>query len=133
MKPHPRIRKTVKWGGLLATIVLVPVWMASLLCWTQWGSARGDRVYLGSGCVYATYVLYSSLTYPDGWRFGRTREPMLWRPIWGRETSYSVAGLVVERAYLRVPLWALLLLSVIASGLAWRLDALARRRADRTR
>ena len=26
MKPHPRIRKTLKWGGALGTALLVAVW-----------------------------------------------------------------------------------------------------------
>ena len=30
MKPHPRIRKTVKWGGAAVTVLLGVVWIASL-------------------------------------------------------------------------------------------------------
>ena len=29
MKPHPRIRKTIKWGGAVVTVLLVVVWIAS--------------------------------------------------------------------------------------------------------
>ena len=34
MKPHPRIRKTIKWGGAAVTVLLVVVWIGS-----GWGSA----------------------------------------------------------------------------------------------
>ena len=29
MKPHPRIRKTIKWGGAAVTVLLVVVWVGS--------------------------------------------------------------------------------------------------------
>ena len=30
MKPHPRIRKTIKWGGAVVTVLLVGVWVDSI-------------------------------------------------------------------------------------------------------
>ena len=30
MKPHPRVRKTIKWGGAVVTVLLLLVWFGSL-------------------------------------------------------------------------------------------------------
>ena len=29
MKPHPRVRKTIKWGGAVVTVVLLVVWIGT--------------------------------------------------------------------------------------------------------
>jgi hypothetical protein len=44
VKPHPRIRKTVKWGGAVASVLLVAVWIGS--GWWRVGYAG-----TGGGCV----------------------------------------------------------------------------------
>jgi hypothetical protein len=31
VKPHPRIRKTIKWGGAAVTVLLAVVWIGSAL------------------------------------------------------------------------------------------------------
>src|SRR4051812_37657088 len=38
MKPHPRIRKTIKWGGAVLTVLLVALWIGS--GWWSWYSPR---------------------------------------------------------------------------------------------
>lgn len=53
MKPHPRIRKAVKWGGAAVTVLLVVVWIGS-----GWWEVRCDsrkyRASLSGGTVYAS-------------------------------------------------------------------------------
>ena len=39
MKPHPKIRKTIKWGGAVVTVLLVVVWIGS----GWWGAEYTTR------------------------------------------------------------------------------------------
>ncbi len=41
MKPHPRIRKTIKWGGAVVTVLLVVVWVGSGWWSPQWKTTSG--------------------------------------------------------------------------------------------
>ena len=43
MKPHPRIRKTIKWGGAAATVLLVVVWIGSGWVVLGWGHSPRNR------------------------------------------------------------------------------------------
>ncbi len=68
MKPHPRIRKTIKWGGAVVTVLLVVVWGGSgwwdvVWFWSQGRSVAGPaspaaeivQITLGAGCVYVQH------------------------------------------------------------------------------
>ena len=43
MKPHARIRKTVKWGGAAMTVLLVVVWIGSGFMVVEWARPLGVR------------------------------------------------------------------------------------------
>ncbi len=135
MRPHPRIRKTVKWGGAVVCVLLLGLWVVSgwyemspcswngcepLLRWgccefwkfpDQAPSFRGVRIarmlpFLGGDC----------LPFEVHWDFRRWNAPA---------SKLNGSGW----ACLVVPLWAPLLLAIIVTSLAWLLDTLARRRA----
>lgn len=44
MKPHPRIRKTIKWGGAAVTVLLVVVWIWDGQLYVNWMSYREKSV-----------------------------------------------------------------------------------------
>src|SRR4051812_29229868 len=57
MQPHPRIRKTIKWDGLVLTVLLVGAWIGSgwwNVAWFDW-EARGFVV--SRGILSATFDL----------------------------------------------------------------------------
>jgi hypothetical protein len=121
MKPHPRIRKTIKWGGAAVTVLLVVVWI---------GSGAG-RAVLSSGTLHAGLTLVNGRigvwsvsatgtmpTPPTGFEGHRFR-----RPEWALEAQWAPSPLVI------VPLWLPIALLAAPTAAAWCLDTLARRRA----
>jgi hypothetical protein len=79
MKPHPRIRKTIKWGGAAVTVLLVVVWFGSGWRGVRWRNPRWDlSIYEGRFRVYrapAQYVQPADPTkfqwplYCHGWKW----------------------------------------------------------------
>jgi hypothetical protein len=115
MKPHPRIRKTIKWGGAVVTLLLVVVWVAS--AWTLVGymSPRG-------GVYRVTGGAFDCLKFPD-WPgaepkllFATHDFALQWKP----DGVFSPFGFAA-------PLWIPAALFAGLTALAWRLDTLARR------
>jgi hypothetical protein len=119
MKPHPRIRKTIKWGGAAVTVLLVVAWIGSRWRLFGWaGGGRGWMVCSGRLCltknpdivVYApngAFFQTCDSTWPFDWWFsGRIDDPGF--EIW-------------------IPLWAPGMFILILTAVAWRWDALARR------
>jgi hypothetical protein len=141
MKPHPRIRKTAKWGGAIATVLLV-VWIGSgwgaVSCWAPYSglSSRvgdgGFEVSWGDGLQLPPDQPVGG-AFGEGWQIGTTYTvcerfprgdfPTAWW-WWGDLSSNAPAVCVVA-----VPLWVPASLALAITALAWRLDALARRRA----
>src|SRR5262249_42605225 len=130
MKPHPRIRKTVKWVGAVATAMLFVVWVGSgWFCWRdiQWSTSRFD---IGNGLV--------SITRIDNWH-GPLREPctLVRGPGYKafNTTPFTLYfGLHYEDwgdlfGVLYFPLWIPPVLALLPTVLAWHLDTIARRRA----
>ena len=73
MKPHPRIRKTIKWGGAAVTLLLVVVWIDSirefmltggeprhrgLWRWDHFGIACGLPVLLAGLTTFTTLAAW---------------------------------------------------------------------------
>ncbi len=54
MKPHPRIRKTIKWGGAVVTVLLVVVWVGSGWGYAAWRGASGFGASIYAGRVTLT-------------------------------------------------------------------------------
>ena len=128
MRPHPRIRKTIKWGGLVLSVVL-----ATLAFWTtgrvwRYQHVRGLRVhsyYFGHGA--ARYYRQSATgrgflpSHYTGWStWALPKRGMMW---WFDNAGSDPIRIIV------VPFWVPAAACLIASALAWRLDTLATRRA----
>jgi ssDNA-binding Zn-finger/Zn-ribbon topoisomerase 1 len=117
MKPHPRIRKTIKWGGAAVTVLLVGVWIGSCWLYVVWQSEGKFRVVIASGRV-GLMTIYDTTIMPEpGWSISTNPYPMWW--------SLSVS----EITNIWIPLWLPLPLCGAGTAIACRLDALARRRA----
>ncbi len=119
MKPHPRIRKTVKWGGaalftVLLLVALASVWWTAVFRTTQFVSGG---VYMGGVDIEspgfhgppASYITCFALPEPH---------KIMWHAHWRRrEDEWS----------LFVPFWCLAGPPLIASLFAWDADHKARR------
>jgi hypothetical protein len=138
MKPHPRIRKTVKWGGAAVTLLLVAAWIASRWRTVSFASGHNDEVGLTRGLldIYIAEDRTAPSLMPEGWGVGWP-EPASGRPHWswglwwGQDSlsSRRVPAVSVPRLSVAVPLWALAGISLLVTLTAWRLEALARRRS----
>jgi len=143
MKPHPRIRKTIKWSGAVVTLLLVVPWIGS--CW--WSVSRCDRAPALDDqpediiAVAPGVVLFSSTAdhlriSPKGfWNWGRY-VPGLHAPWYRQRTPFqwwfdsysSPPSFPFQSTELIIPLWPLPAMAIIPTALAWYLDARARRR-----
>ena len=129
MKPHPKLRKTIKWGGAAVTVLLVVVWVGSIWWDVSWGSRRNGFGDVGAG---GFGILYHSAKKSDsmitGWRLSEVDDlaNMRW---WFHVTALNPS----PQTYfymLTIPLWWPVLVVLSATALAWRLDTLARRREN---
>ncbi len=122
MKPHPRIRKTIKWGGAVVTVLMGVVWIGS----TWW---RVDRYSQGSfesiehGSIMIVRGVDLSALADPGWRMGRAskRSPWAWWFHYDSSPSPPRGGLI--------PMWFPTSMALAVTATAWRLDTRARRRA----
>ncbi|HVU63860.1 MAG TPA: hypothetical protein VHC70_07780 [Phycisphaerales bacterium] len=120
MKPHPRIRKTIKWGGAAVTLLLVVVWIGSGWWYPHCYPAPWLSLTALRGGVM---IYYDTAPVPDHNLVERRRQILVavnkqwnWRPMFSAGQA-------------KLPLWMPTGLMVIPTLLAWRLDTLARRRA----
>lgn len=131
MKPHPRIRKTIKWGGAAVTVLLVAASIGSgwyEMCFM----GKGWWVFVGSGRIgyhrtsdsWVAAPSVASLDYPFPTNEGLTLSRLAYpRFYWQTNVGSGIAA-----RWVAVPMWPLCLLALGAAGFAWRLDTLARRR-----
>jgi hypothetical protein len=96
MKPHPRIRTTIKWGGAAVTVVLVVVWIASEFWSFGLGGPPGRAAYFSDGMF-----------------------------LWGKAYSVAGGADWGIDAF-PVPLWLPAVAMLILTAIAWRVDARAR-------
>ncbi len=118
MNPHPRIRKTIKWGGAVVTVLLVVVWIGSGWWGAKWnipGLSAGG-LSNGSLCVESQGVSEKHAYFSYG------RVPFGWRVKWAMN-GRGVAWVDI------FPLWPVCVIAMATTATAWRLDILARRRA----
>ena len=120
MRLHPRIRKVVKWGGLLLIAALFGIlWFTSQVGvgyvspFRYWFFIAEGQVWLGRADPRAQYDL------DLGWHL----EPQYDGLKWGFSEVFSRFGRGVC-----VPQWLPIGLATCAVVLAWRFDTLARRR-----
>jgi hypothetical protein len=122
MQPHPRIRKTIKWGGAAVTVLLVVVWIASGWAAVGWYGESGFGVRIGEGGLQVG-------RYPTVWPGGASLPQGL---TWDRSESAAFSpGFMSDgiSAHAFVPLWIMFAIVLAPTVFAWRLDARARPRA----
>jgi hypothetical protein len=120
MKPHPIIRKTIKWGGAAVTVVLVVVWIGS--GWGRFGTPPGARyrVDIWHGRLSFAHSDGNGMVVTYTWRTQIGRWLVIWSPD---------AQLGSSRWLVCVPLWPLFLCSSSLSAVLGLQDARARLRA----
>jgi hypothetical protein len=120
MKPHPKIRKTVKWGGAAVTLLLVVVWIGSVAANLTWCSPVTTELTLYKGRLQFRHTVVGGPDPDREWwaGFWAGRSP-LWTP-----QILSVPG----RLAVTLPLWIPTGAVLLVTASAWRLDMLARRR-----
>lgn len=121
MKPHPRIRKAMKWGGAAVTSLVVVVWIGSAWLCAWWIPRVQTSVGIANGCVVASdYADWAGvLLGPRGMSIAAARGPFCWGLKY--ETDLTSTNLII-------PLWPACLMVGLATCAAWHLDTLARRR-----
>ncbi|HEX2838324.1 MAG TPA: hypothetical protein VHN77_09385 [Phycisphaerales bacterium] len=128
MRPHPRIRKTIKWGGLFFALAMVLFVALNTQRTVNWGwerKAATTYLHLSQGVL-----IFGNMPLPsDQWDFGLI-PGWAFYPVnsaairWWPSSSSNPYGSIIA-----VPLWIPALASSMLSALAWRLDTLATRRA----
>jgi hypothetical protein len=125
MQPHPRIRKTIKWGGAAATVLLVGV----LTCSRWWYVGYNSSGWLAGlhneqVCVFEDHPTQIEKDLRLGSELG-------WRIEYWRATGPFLRLELPQAGHSRVivPLWLPISVSLVAAVVAWRLDILSRRRA----
>jgi hypothetical protein len=124
MRPHPRIRKTIKWGGAAATLLLVVVWIGSSWIWIDYDGNSFD-MSVDFGRISLTVCGDSNIDDHPGW-YVRGAPPKA-RGLFGWTFERIFPWADATRYY--VPLWAPTGLMLAMAGSAWSLDTVARRRA----
>jgi hypothetical protein len=119
MKPHPKIRKTIKWGGAAVTLLLAAVWVVSLGLIITWIAGPTDLVHVDQGVVRLIHRPHAE----QGTGFRTLRPPGIMKPVVSFRWSSDARGWSV-----RLPLWPAIGVACVATLVAWRLDTLARRR-----
>jgi hypothetical protein len=119
MKPHPRIRKTIKWGGAAVTVLLVVVWIGSAVYPTLCALPSGVQWGAGAGCIVAGRDSFANGMYPAaGWYFSKPQWELWWLPSWSGSGAYWDFV---------IPLWPFVFIAALSTAVGWRLDTLARR------
>jgi hypothetical protein len=120
VNPTPRIRKTVKWSGVL-TCALAALWVGSWFGYVQRNFADGWWAAIASGYVIVEKMdAQSVLPGEIGWRYGTGRMGIVWLPS---------AALFKGRSWILMPVWVPLILVLALTIAAWRRDHRAVTRA----
>jgi hypothetical protein len=121
MNPHPRIRKTAKWGGAVVCVVLVGVWVSSTMLFAFVATPRGFYAEIVAGRLQTMTSSDNHDVVPHTvWNAMRVPVTVRW---------WFSTGYLGPLRVLAIPLWPPAALALAPTLLAWRLDALARRRA----
>jgi hypothetical protein len=121
MRPHPRIRKTAKWGALSLFALSCAGWVTGRFAIAQWGDWQRGYVSVCGGDLVVEWPVGGA---PDGpprrLLVVAGRGGSRGRPIATRDATH---WLVV------VPLWLAAGAAGAVAAAAWALDARSRRRA----
>jgi hypothetical protein len=121
------VRKTAKWGGVVATLLLLVVWIGSV--WWQVGCHRNIPDYgsRGAGIAEGRLFVFKSPMMQDARVGGIQWVSFLTRPSFQFSFVFIPTG--PGYWYSAVPLWFPALLSLLATTAAWRADWKYLRRA----
>ena len=123
MRPHPRIRKTIKWGGLALTVLLVAVWIGTNWFTLIWGgrSPHSWDLSIGGGNLTTDYGVveleWGSYPVPDenlGIHLRYTKNSLASGFGWGVSRP---AGMI------QTPLWPLVVACAACTLIAFWVDA----------
>jgi ssDNA-binding Zn-finger/Zn-ribbon topoisomerase 1 len=117
MRPHPKIRKTIKWGGVAVTVLLVVVWIGSGWCEVGFHSTAW-WIMLQHGSLY----LERDPT--QGWNTAW----YAYRDVGPWDASARSWASLRDHWQCLIGLWIPSLCAALVTAIAWRLDTLARRR-----
>jgi hypothetical protein len=130
MKPHPRIRMTIKWGSAAAIPLLMLVWIGSAWRGTYWISPGGFVAGIDGGLVsvqqcspLAWTTMGGKAALANALGAPRDSEMVLW--------YHSTETDTLLRWSVAFPAWELLLPPLLILCLARHLDSIALRRAAR--
>jgi len=135
MKPHPRIRKMVKWSATVGAALLVVLWAWSQYRFVWWIPGENTMVEAVSGRVgfaptdpvdesksrWRWSTGPNLVQLPTAWSFGRNR--------WIDPYSIAPTSEFVGHFYW-VPVWPGVLVLSLVAGALWVLDARASRLAQ---
>lgn len=122
-RPHRRIRKSVKWGGVVLCALCVAVWITGELRWFGWWNG-GEGIRLTAGGVEVIWAP----AWRDHWHgpgFFWKRSPP-GRTDWA--FSFWFLGSGTRGFMVFIPLWIPVLVTGLAGSFAWYLDRAADRR-----
>ena len=115
------VRKTVKWGGLVVSVVLVVVWIGSGWIGAMHVGSAGINVWVREG-RFGGVILSGRKVYTRAyWEWDHSINPEF---EWGFEWDPDYGG-----THFYIPLWFPTLLSLLPTAAAWRADAKCLRRA----
>ncbi|MFO0857475.1 MAG: hypothetical protein U0640_09000 [Phycisphaerales bacterium] len=120
MKPHPRIRKFFKWGGVVVSVLLLTVWVGSAFVYVLYQHNSCWALQLSWGQLVYNFVPVPTPPFKLMFKFGQISPPFLQLSL-----SYTTAmgGLLIW-----IPLWPFVAISIAITAAAWRMDTLAQRR-----
>ena len=121
-KVKRRVRKTVKWGGLVLTVLLVVVWIGSGWWQMYLSGGEGSELTVAAGklIVYGPFYRLPSLTRGHVW-FDTVPFVLQWWFDWGTNDDRWPFSIPIW--HFAIPLWFPFLLSLLATAAAWRADA----------
>ncbi len=118
MKPYPRIRKTIKWVGVVVMVLLIVAWLGSGRWWIAIGNSTGGVLTLESGrlnvLIRAEISSYTSTP-------GLSLTAHDYRLSWTFESRHQ------GDFFYCIPLWSFVLVAGIMTWGLWWYDALASR------
>jgi len=127
MRPHPRIRKTIMWGGICLAVVCVA--LIALTPNRGWGVFRTTQTHAQSLRITEGAMVWDVTTFSRPAPTEQTYTHMFADRLPTSKVRWWFYPQSVRAGWRRdLPLWMPALASLIAAGFAWRLDTLARRR-----
>ncbi|HEX2838323.1 MAG TPA: hypothetical protein VHN77_09380 [Phycisphaerales bacterium] len=121
MRPHPRIRKAIKWGGPVVALSVATLLLLSTRSVMLYTVREDDMIALYAGRAQLLVNYGDGLsTNETGFMFYLRQSDIEWLPSLLTGTNGYI---------LSVPLWLPFVLITLPTALAWRLDTIATRRA----